>query len=149
MVEQSNAWLPPPMTVGVVPARKRAEQGTAAQRGERRHEDLPLSDLQRDKFEHMLRTLTVERADICAAMAFALDNAESGGWTDGWWGRFREQSVCAGGLQSFPPPSLCLHTDLHSYLPTCLLHSLLFSPCPCLVTSLPAPPCPVCSHGGC
>lgn len=34
---------------------------------------------QRDKFEEMLRRLTVERADICAAMAFALDNAESGG----------------------------------------------------------------------
>ena len=34
--------------------------------------------LQRDKFEDMLRELTVERADICAAMAFAMDNAESG-----------------------------------------------------------------------
>lgn len=38
------------------------------------HRSLP----QRDKFEDMLRGLTVERADICAAMAFALDNAESG-----------------------------------------------------------------------
>lgn len=36
------------------------------------------SNLQRDKFEDMLRRLTVERADICAAMAFAMDNAESG-----------------------------------------------------------------------
>ncbi len=34
----------------------------------------------------MLRGLTVERTDICAAMAFALDNAESGVW--GWSGRF-------------------------------------------------------------
>lgn len=41
-------------------------------------EDQPLSDLQRDKLEDMLRTLTVERSDISAAMVFALDNAESG-----------------------------------------------------------------------
>lgn len=47
------------------------------QRGDRR-EHAPLSDLQRDKFEDMLRRLSVERADICAAMAFAMDNAESG-----------------------------------------------------------------------
>ncbi|PRW57019.1 U2 snRNP-associated SURP motif-containing -like isoform X1 [Chlorella sorokiniana] len=79
MVEKSNRWIPPPMTVGVVPARERnqtaAQRGGAVGRGD--HGDMPLSDLQRDKFEDMLRGLTVERADICAAMAFALDNAES------------------------------------------------------------------------
>lgn len=48
-----------------------------SQRGDRR-EDQPLSDLQRDKFEDMLRKLSAEREDICAAMAFAMDNAESG-----------------------------------------------------------------------
>ncbi|GAB4814277.1 hypothetical protein N2152v2_001323 [Parachlorella kessleri] len=70
MVEDSNRWIPPPMTVGV------SDHKTAAQRGDRR-EDHPLSDLQRDKFEDMLRRLTAERADVCAAMAFAMDNAES------------------------------------------------------------------------
>ena len=39
--------------------------------------------LQRDKFEDMLRRLTAERADVCAAMAFAMDNAESGGRAGG------------------------------------------------------------------
>jgi hypothetical protein len=39
---------------------------------------MPLSDLQRDKFEDMLRTLTVERQEICNAMVFVMDNAESG-----------------------------------------------------------------------
>jgi hypothetical protein len=34
--------------------------------------------VQRDKFEDMLRRLSAERADICTAMAFAMDNAESG-----------------------------------------------------------------------
>ncbi|KAL4450080.1 hypothetical protein ABPG77_010749 [Micractinium sp. CCAP 211/92] len=80
MVENSNRWLPPPMTVGVAPVRQK--NTTAAQRGGlagRGFEDQPLSDLQRDKFEEMLRRLTVERADVCAAMAFALDNAESAG----------------------------------------------------------------------
>ncbi len=43
---------------------------------------MPLA-LQRDKFEDMLRRLTAERADVCAAMAFAMDNAESGGWAGG------------------------------------------------------------------
>lgn len=77
MVEKSNRWIPPPMTVGVTAAQHK----TAAQRGRGagEHADAPLSELQRDRFEDMLRTLSVERADICAAMAFALDNAESGG----------------------------------------------------------------------
>lgn len=73
MVERSSRWVPPPMTVGVTGHK------TRAQRGGEHKQDLPLSDLQRDKFEDMLRTLTVEREDICAAMVFAMDNAESGG----------------------------------------------------------------------
>lgn len=51
---------------------------TAAQRGgDARDKDLPLSDIQRDRFEDMLRIITVERRDIREAMAFALDNADS------------------------------------------------------------------------
>jgi hypothetical protein len=39
LVEDSNRWLPPPMTLGA------PDHKTAAQRGDRR-EDRPLSDLQ-------------------------------------------------------------------------------------------------------
>lgn len=38
-----------------------------------------LTESQRDKFENMLRGLTLERAQIKEAMAFALDNAEAAG----------------------------------------------------------------------
>ena len=38
-----------------------------------------LTESQRDKFEDMLRGLTLERAQIKEAMAFALDNAEAAG----------------------------------------------------------------------
>ena len=48
MVEKSNRWIPPPMTVGVVPAREKnqtaAQRGGAVGRGD--HGDMPLSDLQ-------------------------------------------------------------------------------------------------------
>lgn len=39
--------------------------------------DRPLSELQRDRFEDLLRGLTAERKDVRDAMVFALDNAES------------------------------------------------------------------------
>lgn len=79
MVERSNRWIPPPMTAGL--SKAAAAHQTAAQRGRGPGDasgDAPLSELQREKFVGMLRRLTVERADICAGMAFALDNAESG-----------------------------------------------------------------------
>ena len=38
--------------------------------------DRPLSELQRDRFEDLLRGLSAERRDIRTAMVFALDNAE-------------------------------------------------------------------------
>lgn len=48
MVDKSNRWIPPPMTVGVVPAREKnqtaAQRGGAVGRGD--HGDMPLSDLQ-------------------------------------------------------------------------------------------------------
>lgn len=37
--------------------------------------DLPLSELQRDRFEDLLRALTAERAAVRDAMMFSLDNA--------------------------------------------------------------------------
>jgi hypothetical protein len=38
--------------------------------------DTPLSDLQRDKFEDLLRGLTAERGAVRDAMVFALDHAD-------------------------------------------------------------------------
>lgn len=38
--------------------------------------DTPLSDLQRDKFEDLLRGLTAERGAVRDAMTFALDHAD-------------------------------------------------------------------------
>ena len=38
--------------------------------------DRPLSELQRDRFEDLLRGLSAERRDVRTAMVFALDNAE-------------------------------------------------------------------------
>ncbi|KAK9824009.1 hypothetical protein WJX72_006933 [[Myrmecia] bisecta] len=72
LVEGGPRWIPPRMTAGG------GAHQTAAQRGgEAKDKDRPLSDLQRDKFEDLLRALTVERKDICDAMVFALDNADS------------------------------------------------------------------------
>lgn len=47
--------------------------------GEVLQRDRPLSELERDRFEDLLRQLTVERAAICEAMVFALDNADAAG----------------------------------------------------------------------
>ncbi|KAK9825189.1 hypothetical protein WJX81_005170 [Elliptochloris bilobata] len=73
MVEGGPKWVPPPMTVTAAGG----SHQTAAQRGgEVRDKDRPLPDVQRDRFEDLLRALTVERADIREAMVFALDNAD-------------------------------------------------------------------------
>ncbi|KAK9835798.1 hypothetical protein WJX74_008275 [Apatococcus lobatus] len=71
LLEDGPRFVPPLMTLSD------GSHQTAAQRGgELRDKDRPLSELQRDRFEDLLRALTVEKADICEAMAFALDNAE-------------------------------------------------------------------------
>ena len=65
-------------------ARRGHEAGRARTGGAAQHAVPPLAPpaLPRcpwlRRFEDMLRTLTAERSHICAAMAFALDNAESG-----------------------------------------------------------------------
>lgn len=76
MVEESNAWVPPPMTVGAAGIAKTAAQGGGGRR--RPEEARPLSEAQRDRFEDCLRRLTMAREDICAAMMFALEMADSG-----------------------------------------------------------------------
>uniref|UniRef100_A0A1D1ZV34 U2 snRNP-associated SURP motif-containing protein n=1 Tax=Auxenochlorella protothecoides TaxID=3075 RepID=A0A1D1ZV34_AUXPR len=75
MVEESNAWVPPPMTVGAAGIAKTAAQGGGGRR--RPEEARPLSEAQRDRFEDCLRRLTMAREDICAAMMFALEMADS------------------------------------------------------------------------
>ncbi|KAK9865024.1 hypothetical protein WJX84_002089 [Apatococcus fuscideae] len=71
LLEDGPRFVPPLMTLSD------GSHQTAAQRGgEARDKDKPLSELQRDRFEDLLRGLTVEKADICEAMVFALDNAE-------------------------------------------------------------------------
>ena len=65
-------WLPPLQT-----SAHEATVQTAAQRGGiLKDRDRPLSDVQRDRFEDMLRKLTQERSDVAEAMIFALDHAE-------------------------------------------------------------------------
>lgn len=70
MVEDSNRWLPPPMTLAATAANKAA---TALL------EDAPLPAIMREKFNELLSDLTVERRCISDAMVFALDNADHAG----------------------------------------------------------------------
>jgi len=74
MVAGSARWLPPPMT-----SESQGAPLTAAQGGGGRSKDRskPLSETQRDRFEDMLRGITLERESIREAMAFCLDNADS------------------------------------------------------------------------
>jgi U2-associated protein SR140 len=69
MVEKSNRWTPPPMTL------ISAAQKSATQRAERR-EDAPLTELARQKLRSTLQTLTVDRQSICDAMVWILDHAD-------------------------------------------------------------------------
>ena len=64
-------------------ADRHLRQGARLCRGRRRplsvtrqDKDTPLSDLQRDKFEDLLRGLTAERGAVRDAMTFALDHAD-------------------------------------------------------------------------
>ena len=69
MVEKSNKWIPPPMTL------VSAAQKSAGQRAERR-DDASLSDVARQKLRSTLQTLTVDRRSICDAMVWILDHAD-------------------------------------------------------------------------
>lgn len=72
MIEDSNRWIPPPMTL-------LAETGLL-NGGEKlnssKKDDVSLPDLAREKLLGMLQHLTVERKVICDAMVFILDHAE-------------------------------------------------------------------------
>jgi U2-associated protein SR140 len=54
MIEGGQAWLPPPMLA--------LDAAAATKKGER---ERGLSELERDKFEDMLRGLTAEREAVC------------------------------------------------------------------------------------
>lgn len=73
MVEGGPRWVPPTMCVGD------GSQLTAAQKGGQGDavKYKCLSDLERDRFEDMLRSLLAEQQSISEAMVFALDNAEA------------------------------------------------------------------------
>lgn len=67
MVEGSNRWLPPPMTLAATAGTK---SNTSSQ------DVVSLPQISRDKFINVLKSLTVHRQSISDAMVFALDNAE-------------------------------------------------------------------------
>jgi U2-associated protein SR140 len=69
MVEKSNRWIPPPMTLISAATRN------TMQRTEKR-EDAPLSEIARQKLRSTLQTLTVDRQSICDAMVWILDHAD-------------------------------------------------------------------------
>eukprot|EP00198_Chlamydomonas_reinhardtii_P008180 XP_001697517.1 predicted protein [Chlamydomonas reinhardtii] len=83
MVHGGQRWVPPPMTTLAEPSE--LDDRTAAQKADGsgpaapRERERPLSDSERDRFEDMLRFLTVERSDICDAMMFCLSAADACG----------------------------------------------------------------------
>ncbi|KAG2440272.1 hypothetical protein HXX76_004384 [Chlamydomonas incerta] len=83
MVHGGQRWVPPPMTTLAEP--NELDDRTAAQKADGsgpaapRERERPLSDSERDRFEDMLRFLTVERSDICDAMMFCLSAADACG----------------------------------------------------------------------
>ena len=87
MISGGSLWIPPRVEDLPAPApsdraaRAPAEALTEAAggRGTASANERELSERQRDEFEDMLRLLTVDRASIREAMAFALDNAEAAG----------------------------------------------------------------------
>ncbi|EFJ48766.1 hypothetical protein VOLCADRAFT_104604 [Volvox carteri f. nagariensis] len=85
MVHGGQRWVPPPMTTLAEPVV--VDDRTAAQKGgpdggadgRPRERERQLTDSERDRFEDMLRFLTVERSDICEAMMFCLASADACG----------------------------------------------------------------------
>lgn len=80
MITGSGRWIPPSLPTVQSPEREK-EAGTTFAAGRNRRVELErsLTDAQRDEFEDMLRSLTLERSLIKEAMGFALDNADAAG----------------------------------------------------------------------
>ncbi|KAJ8531362.1 hypothetical protein K7X08_026796 [Anisodus acutangulus] len=80
MITGSGRWIPPPLpTPKGADHEKEAGSTYAAGRSRRVEVERTLTDAQRDEFEDMLRSLTLERSQIKDAMGFALDNADAAG----------------------------------------------------------------------
>ncbi|XP_075110644.1 protein RRC1 isoform X1 [Nicotiana tabacum] len=80
MISGSGRWIPPPLPTSKGDENEK-ELGTAYAAGKSRRVEVErtLTDAQRDEFEDMLRSLTLERSQIREAMGFALDNADAAG----------------------------------------------------------------------
>ncbi|KAK6782488.1 hypothetical protein RDI58_020284 [Solanum bulbocastanum] len=80
MITGSGRWIPPSLpTPKGADHEKEAGSTYAAGRSRRVEVERTLTDAQRDEFEDMLRSLTLERSQIKEAMGFALDNADAAG----------------------------------------------------------------------
>ncbi|KAK2659076.1 hypothetical protein Ddye_005609 [Dipteronia dyeriana] len=80
MITGSGRWMPPPLPTAKSPEHEKESGSTyAAGRSRRVEPERTLTDPQRDEFEDMLRSLTLERSQIKEAMGFALDNADAAG----------------------------------------------------------------------
>lgn len=80
MITGSGRWIPPSLPTPKGADHEKEAGGTyAAGRSRRVEVERTLTDAQRDEFEDMLRSLTLERSQIKEAMGFALDNADAAG----------------------------------------------------------------------
>ncbi|KAH7840765.1 hypothetical protein Vadar_021298 [Vaccinium darrowii] len=80
MITGSGRWMPPPLPTAKSPELGKESGSTyAAGRTRRMEQERTLTEPQRDEFEDMLRSLTLERSQIKEAMGFALDNADAAG----------------------------------------------------------------------
>ncbi|KAL2472397.1 RNA recognition motif (RRM)-containing protein [Abeliophyllum distichum] len=80
MITGSGRWIPPPLpTAKIQEHEKEAGSTYAAGKSRRVEVERSLTDAQRDEFEDMLRSLTLERSQIKEAMGFTLDNADAAG----------------------------------------------------------------------
>ncbi|XP_077216391.1 protein RRC1-like [Tasmannia lanceolata] len=80
MITGSGRWVPPSLPPIKSPEHEKESTTTfAAGRSRRMELERTLTDPQRDEFEDMLRSLTLERSQIKEAMGFSLDNADAAG----------------------------------------------------------------------
>ncbi|XP_038696718.1 protein RRC1-like isoform X1 [Tripterygium wilfordii] len=80
MITGSGRWMPPLLpTTKSLEHEKVSGSTYAAGRSRRVEPERTLTDPQRDEFEDMLRSLTLERRQIRETMGFALDNADAAG----------------------------------------------------------------------
>ncbi|XP_008793637.4 protein RRC1-like isoform X2 [Phoenix dactylifera] len=78
MITGSGRWIPPSLPPSRSPEHEK-ESTFAAGRSRRVELERTLTDAQRDEFEDMLRSLTLERSQIKETMGFVLDNADAAG----------------------------------------------------------------------